>query len=147
MTLLRLPAYLGEHGNDAAVREAASKVIRYFETAGRHHHQDEEQDLFPLLITRADAAQRALIGNLTAQHEDLDAAWRVLKPLLETLAEGGTVSEALPVERFAALYRAHINEENARLLPLARTVLSVEELRALGESMARRRGRKISAGI
>ncbi|MDE2089431.1 MAG: hemerythrin domain-containing protein, partial [Gammaproteobacteria bacterium] len=93
MTLLRLPAYLSEHGNDAAVREAASKVIRYFETAGRHHHQDEEQDLFPILIARADAAQRALIGNLAAQHQDLEVAWRALKPLLAMLAEGGAVSE------------------------------------------------------
>ena len=142
MTLLRLPAYLGERGNDAAVREAAAKVIRYFETAGRHHHQDEEQDLFPLLTARADAAQRALIENLAAQHQDLEAAWRALKPLLATLAEGGAVSEALPVERFAALYRAHINEENTRLLPFARAVLSVGELRALGENMARRRGIK-----
>lgn len=147
MTLLRLPAYLGEHGNDAAVREAAAKVIRYFETAGRHHHQDEEQNLFPLLIARADASQRALIGNLIAQHQDLDAAWCAFKPLLAALAEGGAVSEALPVERFAALYRAHINEENTRLLPFARAVLSVEELRTLGDNMARRRGIRISEDI
>lgn len=41
-TLRRLPAHLAEHGADVDARQAAANVVRYFDTAGRDHHADEE---------------------------------------------------------------------------------------------------------
>jgi hypothetical protein len=49
-TLRRLVAHLLAHGVDAEARLAAASVMRYFDTSARHHHADEEEDLFPALI-------------------------------------------------------------------------------------------------
>lgn len=49
-TLLRLVTHLQTHGADRPAQEAANAVMRYFDTAARHHHEDEEQDLFPALL-------------------------------------------------------------------------------------------------
>lgn len=50
-TLKKLAFHLRDHGNDEQARQAAAYVLRYFDTAGMHHHRDEEEDLFPALIT------------------------------------------------------------------------------------------------
>ena len=49
-TLRRLVDHLATHGPDQQARDAAAGVMRYFDTAGRDHHADEEEDLFPALI-------------------------------------------------------------------------------------------------
>lgn len=42
-TLLeRLTEHAGLHGADTQARQAATDVMRYFDLAGPHHHQDEE---------------------------------------------------------------------------------------------------------
>ena len=51
-TLERLAQHLPRHGCDADARSAAAAVVRYFDTAGMLHHQDEDEDLFPLLRRR-----------------------------------------------------------------------------------------------
>ena len=49
-TLRRLVPHLLARGADAEARAAAASVLRYFETAAKDHHADEEVDLFPALI-------------------------------------------------------------------------------------------------
>jgi len=46
-TLRRLVPHLAAHGADSAARTATTNVWRYFETSAKHHHADEEEDLFP----------------------------------------------------------------------------------------------------
>src|SRR5665647_521132 len=43
--LVRLREYLPGHGTDDNARQAARDVMRYFDLAAPHHHQDEELSL------------------------------------------------------------------------------------------------------
>ena len=51
--LRRIVDHVDAHGHDAASRSAVADVLRYFDLAGPHHHEDEEEDLFPALIEKA----------------------------------------------------------------------------------------------
>ena len=46
-TLRRLVPHLTTRGADVEARSAAANIVRYFETSAKHHHADEEKDLFP----------------------------------------------------------------------------------------------------
>lgn len=69
--LLRLQAHVARHGADDEARDAARDVLRYFDIAGPHHHQDEEQHVLPRL--RA-AGQAALAQRLAADHTEMTAS-------------------------------------------------------------------------
>ena len=142
--LHRLLDHLAEAGCDADARQAASSVTRYFDTAGEHHHTDEEADLFPLVATKSgEAATLRLIERLRADHAQMRALWLELRASLQRIADSGsTALDPQLVERFTTLYRAHIALEEAELLPLAVRVLGEADHAALGAVMARRRGVK-----
>src|SRR3989338_8046760 len=44
-TLQKLVTYLPAHGCDQQVQQAAQGILRYSDTAGQFHHQDEEENL------------------------------------------------------------------------------------------------------
>jgi hemerythrin-like domain-containing protein len=140
-TLDRLLAHLPAHGPDAQARQAARAVMTYFDTAAVHHHDDEERNLFPLLEQAAAPGACDLVETLTLEHDELALSWRWLRADLEQIAQGVEIrlDEGL-ARRFIALYRSHLEFENARLLPLARQVLGSAELERLGRAMAARRG-------
>ena len=145
MTLWRLADYLPEHGADAEAQQAASNVMRYFDSAGRHHREDEEQDLFPAMLRAAkgEASERAalLIAQAGREHNAMEAAWLVLRDALERIAHGGdTLLDIADVHRFCTVYRAHMAMEEAHLFPLARSILKTPVLAELGKTMAKRRG-------
>ena len=142
--LLRLPTHLDSYGADAEARQAAGRILKYFDSAAQHHHEDEEQDLFPLM--REAAMQQGnheileILDLLLAQHRDLALAWQDLRPYLLAVQQGGHVEPStLPVERLVSLYRQHIPLEDNLLLPYAEKTLTLVQLEALGEAMARRR--------
>ncbi len=140
-TLRRLVEHLSAQGNDAQAGQAARAILRYFNTAGQHHHQDEEQDLFPLLIATRDQTAVALVARLLAEHKKLDAAWHRLRPLLIDIAEDRADRiDAEIAAHFISLYARHIALENGNLLPLAGALLDATQLQALGLNMAARRG-------
>lgn len=144
-TLLRLAPHLAQHGPDQAAREAAQSVMRYFDTAARHHHADEEQDLFPALLQAASGAElaglRGLIDGLCAQHRELERSWAQLRSRLEGIVSGDR-SElgADDVGNLVELYRRHIALEEEELLPLATRLLDTAQLDVLGRAMRVRRG-------
>jgi len=139
-TLELLLHHIGAHGCDEQARQAAMNVIRYFDTAGDHHHQDEEVDLFPLLEARAKSAA-ALTLRLRSDHANMRALWHTLRVPLRAIAEG-TSAELDPtlIDEFARNYRNHIALEESELLPLAGLVLEEPVVAALGAHMAQRRG-------
>jgi hemerythrin-like domain-containing protein len=142
--LHRLLDHLPKAGCDADARQAASSVMRYFDTAGEHHHEDEEFDRFPLVAAKSgEAATLLLIEHLRADHARMRALWRELREALRRIADADS-SELDPqlVARFTTLYRAHIALEDAEMLPLAARVLEEADHAALGAVMARRRGVK-----
>lgn len=143
-TLEKLVEYLPLHGCDSAARQAATHVLRYFDTAGPNHHADEERDLFPLLRANSHCpkalALAVLLENLMAEHRLMEQAWQDVRVGLAAITTGvGTTLDKPAVSGFTALYQSHIETENSRLLPLAKALLTPTQLTELGETMAARR--------
>lgn len=146
-TLKQLAAHLRNNGCDNSAQQAAQGILRYFDTAGQFHHQDEEIDLFPALrsVTGAGPALDALLERLLAEHRGMLAAWDELRVLLVKIAAG--MNPPLPdelLERFVRSHTAHIAIEESELLPLAARLLDTRQLIQLGMSMAKRRGAKFN---
>ena len=91
-TLRRLVPHLASHGADGEARTAAANVMRYFDTAAKHHHADEEEDLFPALIESMAGSDpvclRELTAGLAAEHRELEARWRRVRVVLERVVAG-----------------------------------------------------------
>jgi hemerythrin-like domain-containing protein len=142
-TLERLGPHLEKHGCDAEAKAAAQAVLRYFDSAGRLHHQDEDEDLFPLLRGRAGVAGRpevaAAIEELEREHETMEAQWVRLRARLEAVTAGEARLPAEDVARFAWLYRRHMDLEATAVLPFARETLDEGHRAMLGSRMAARR--------
>jgi pyridoxamine 5'-phosphate oxidase len=144
-TLERLLSHLPEHGADEAARQAASAVMKYFEKAAHLHHDDEEQDLIPMLraVAQGDAAAtlQALAPVILQDHKDMDALWQDLHEQLAGIADGSSSTLSAPgVQRFVQRYTAHMEREESIIAPMALRLFSSEQMRRLGEAMQRRRG-------
>jgi hemerythrin-like domain-containing protein len=144
-TLRRLVPHLASHGADRQAREAATAVMRYFDTAARHHHDDEEVDLFPALLESMAGSDavclRQLTASLTEEHRALESGWHALRSVLERVAEGAEASlSPHAVQAFADLYERHISREEAELLPMAARLLDDATLERIGRAMRARRG-------
>lgn len=148
-TLEKLAAHLPGHGPDLQAQQAAQGVLRYFDTAGQFHHQDEEDNLFPVLLTLEvpeKAQVKALVDRLLAQHVIMFVAWGEVRTRLVEIAKGADA--ALPaelVEKLAASYNPHIALEETELLPLSARLLSPQQIMELGKCMASRRGAQYPA--
>lgn len=144
-TLQRLSLHLAEHGADADARHAAASVMRYFDTAGRDHHADEERDLFPALLESMAASDAVCLRDitmaLTCEHRELDAIWNVLRTQLESVARGDASElDAAAVDDFIVRHVRHIAREENELIPMAERLLSETQCQALGQAMRARRG-------
>lgn len=147
-TLQRLLPHLHNHGADREVQEAAHAVMRYFDSAARHHHEDEECDLFPALLESMAGSDAVCLRDLTASlcsdHRRLEHRWAVLRRWLLQVAQGAASTPAdvarADVPGFVQLYQQHIAREEAELLPMAARLLSDAELDRIGLAMRERRG-------
>jgi len=144
-TLQRLLAHLKDHGADRPAQEAARAVMRYFDTAARHHHEDEEQDLFPALLESMAGSDATCLRELTAalcnDHRALERRWAGLRQRLSQVTEGHAASlDDHDVTAFVQLYEQHIAREEDELLPMAARLLSDAELDRIGLAMRIRRG-------
>lgn len=145
-TLERLLDHLPVHGADKQACQAARAILRYFDTAGQHHHEDEEQDLFPQLMVRAEGSAaeevRILIQDLLADHALMSSAWHAVRQQLVALADGtSTALDEPSVQLLASRYRQHIERENREMLPLARRLLTPRDIMVLSQAMTTRRSR------
>jgi hemerythrin-like domain-containing protein len=135
-----LIAHMAGAGPDSEARKTAEKITRYFSTSARLHHRDEEEDLFPRL-NRQSLKIAELVYALKNEHEQLETLWETLSPELKKLpGEGFSGEFTRTAADFCSLYKRHIEHENMEFLPLAANSLSQQELVAIGESMAERRG-------
>lgn len=144
----RLLAHIAQHGHDSASRSAAADVLRYFDIAAPHHHQDEERHVFPALAAQA-ALQPALqsaIQQLLAEHQRLTQLWADLRPSLLTWRDAATpaapsAAEVALSHELVTLYQAHIALEETQIYPAAAQQFSPEGLAEIGgEMQGRRRG-------
>jgi len=139
-TLQGLVPHIAQNGVDDEARSAIRNVKNYFTTSAENHHQDEEQDLFPLL-NRQSLKLAEIIYRLNQEHESLTQLWELL---LQDLNKPATLAENADfeshVEQFCSAYREHIDYENRELLDMAQHILSHQQLEDIGKAMARRRG-------
>jgi hypothetical protein len=77
----------GEQGADQEARTAATNVMRYFDTAAKQHHADEEED-FPALIESMAGSDAVCLREMI-EHEGgspgTGAAWECLRRILERI--------------------------------------------------------------
>ena len=147
-TLEKLVEHVAARGADAPAREAATQVMRYFDTAGVAHHRDEDEDVFPVLRRLAAERDRpevsAIINGLEQDHATMEVQWSRVRARLDAIAKGGEAgrSASLSAEEvapFAWLYRRHMEKESALVLPFAREAIGETERAELGCRMAARR--------
>lgn len=144
-TLQKLLGHLPEHGADEPARQAASAVLRYFDKAAHLHHEDEEQDLLPMLQEVAqgeDAATlAALAPGILDDHNKMDALWQRLHEQLRAIAEGTSAAlSPADVGEFADRYLAHMEREEGHIAPMAKRLFSAQQMARLGAAMQLRRG-------
>lgn len=140
-TLQKLMQHLPMNGNDEQAKQAAQAILRYFDTAGQLHHQDEEIDLFPMLRASKHEDAEAMIKRLLDDHQKIDALWLRLKPVLQAISDGtADTLERTLVADFSFTYGKHVMYENTQLLPLSSQVLSDAQMLEMGKHMAERRG-------
>lgn len=135
--LERLPDWIDQHGLDAEAMSGVQRVLRYFDRAAPLHHEDEEQDLFPLL---RDQPGGDVIAALLQQHEELEHGWQHLAPQLRRLVDDDRDAQLeAGITAFCDAYRRHIALEDAVILPMARSSLNALQLSEMGRRMAERR--------
>jgi hemerythrin-like domain-containing protein len=134
---------------NAEQRDALEVALRYFEEAEPKHNADEEESLFPRL--RASQHPRAaealaIVGTLAEDHEVAQAHHARVGILGQRWLAAARLSAAAArelatlLDTLATLYRRHIPVEDDELIPLARRILTAEDIAALGGEMAARRG-------
>ena len=143
--LRRLAERVAEGRVDADVQSAATDVLRYFDLAAPHHHEDEERHVFPCVLAHTpDAAVRDAVARLREDHVAMAALWAALREPLAALAAGHASAFGAPqaelAARFRALYEAHARTEEGLVFPAARALLDEPALRRAGDEMASRRG-------
>jgi len=144
-TLQNLLGHLGQNGNTPEAQQAAKAVLQYFNKAAHLHHDDEEQDLMPMLQVTATGEDAALLATLVpeilADHQRMDQAWLTLRPELDAIA-AGTDSQLSHdgVRDYVAAYQAHMTKEEGQLAPMAKRLFSAQQMEQLGTAMQRRRG-------
>jgi hemerythrin-like domain-containing protein len=147
--LERVRERLQQHAPDEAVRVSAASIRRYFNEAAPRHHDDEEVDLFPLLLRRlgeqapGEAHEQIVtaLDSLRTDHVSLGNLWAALEPVLARIERGERAElEETTVALFATGYRRHCDIEDSLIHPALAHALTAEDFAAVGRSMAHRRG-------
>jgi hemerythrin-like domain-containing protein len=125
-------------------RSAARDVLRYFDLAAPHHHEDEERHVFPRLLASGDESLVQAVQRLCADHEMMSQRWAALRPGLADWADDGAagpVDAALRehAQAFQARYAAHLPIEEGLVFPAARERCDEAACAAMGSEMQQRR--------
>jgi hemerythrin-like domain-containing protein len=135
-----LAVHLQKNGADAAAVAGAQSILRYFDVAAPLHHQDEDDDLFPALLTKATPELAQVIAEITAEHDELGALWQQVRfALLAVVAGDAKALDIQLAQQFALRYPAHAAREEAEIYPFAAQLLDEDCLAQLGKTMAARR--------
>jgi hemerythrin-like domain-containing protein len=116
--------HLDDHGVDQTAREQASALVAFFTQTARQHHADEEQQVFPSLLTSGDTELVQHVRRLQQDHGWLEEDWIELSPQLDAVSQGYSWYDidALRhgVSVFTALYHDHIDLEESLIYPEAK---------------------------
>ena len=111
--------------------ESALNAIAFFKTfADKCHHGKEEDQLFPLAVSRGIAREQGPIGQMESEHEMGRTAIAGMETALPDAAKGEPVAIAEFVEYahyYIRLLRDHIQKEDHCLFPMVDRVMSDED--------------------
>lgn len=116
--------------SDAARRQLAGELHRFFSEHARAHHALEEAHVFPALLDGADPVLKHQVERLIQDHGWLEQNWLELAPQVAAIADGlvggdlELLREAANV--FEALYQDHIVLEETLAYPEARRRAAAE---------------------
>ncbi len=137
---------LADDPSRATAADDARAVLRSLEEHLPLHVKDEEEDLMPLLERRCRGARQfeAMRAQLLKEHDTDQKSGATLMAALRQLAAGEPPTDCAAftvlARAFAEMQERHLAWENAVLLPMAQHWLTDHDLRAIGRSMAARRG-------
>ena len=137
-------AHIDANGHDASSRSAASDVLRYFDIAAPHHHEDEERHVFPAVLATGDARMQAHVAQLKADHARMSTLWGQLRLVLESWRDADPApavadSDRALVRNFVHCYADHIPLEETLVYPAAQGLLDAVRQVEIGAEMAARR--------
>lgn len=118
--LERLGEHLDQVGADTSARQAARDLMRFFDLAAAHHHDDEELHIVPRLRSQG---RGAVAQRIQDEHRALARDWARVREGLKKLSDHadepseGIVVRRLAWQRFAADYRAHMALEEGEVFP------------------------------
>jgi hemerythrin-like domain-containing protein len=100
-------------------------------------HFQEEQHLYPALVESMAGSDavclREMASSLTRQHRLLETLWRRLRSEVEAIAAGRPAPSVITdAEEFVRLTRAHIEDEESEVVPMALRLIGDEALQRLG---------------
>ncbi len=121
--------------------EHLGQIMGFFEGELKDHFRKEEEGLFPIL-ERHVKGEGGPAGVLLAEHRDLWEKYARLKAGAALISANGNPGAAANevydiASQIIILLRGHIEKENTTLVPLARNLLSAEELLELRSSWGR----------
>ena len=126
-------------GVPVADQARAAVVVEFLgqlTTALHHHHEGEDELMWPLLLERA-PMDSALILRMEEQHERIAELYRRAERFADSFtARADASSRDALAETLAELNDAlgeHLHDEEVHILPLVERVMTVPEWEALGE--------------
>lgn len=102
-----------------------------------HHHEGEDELLWPKLLERVGSLNSALVERMETQHETVSAGLSKVDKLLphwRSTADRETGSElAVVLSQVSAALDEHLTEEENEVLPLVSIYITEAEWKALGD--------------
>jgi iron-sulfur cluster repair protein YtfE (RIC family) len=128
----------------AAALTAIQNSLRFMDTSGERHTEDEEASLFPRLRQKLSSEEIAFLNSLEEQHVKAGSIYLELKRAALSLAAEATADSIRRyrecAERLRSLYRDHIRAEDEILTAMARRSLEAGEIHEISREMRARRG-------
>ena len=124
-------------------RKIAAEAVRFFRSAVFEHHNEEERELFPSVLSNASEGEernkvQAIVDRLVREHRHLEAVWLKLEPELTAVATGGHAEvDVAALEQLVTNYQAHAKYEEDSFLPISKAILGRESahMASLGQRL------------
>ncbi|HYW72391.1 MAG TPA: hemerythrin domain-containing protein [Pyrinomonadaceae bacterium] len=134
---------------DDEQRQALDTSLRYFRDSAPKHTADEEESLFPRMLSRAGvhrATLSATLLSLNAEHGIISNHHDEVEAVCQSwLANDSLSSAELPrltssLNELRVIYSRHMAIEEQDVFPLARLIIEPPDLQSIAQEMAQRRG-------
>lgn len=143
---LRILCIVAERAQNRKLTEeetaAVQIALQYFRVGGQRHTADEEESLFPRLMTAGDFTE---LERLEHDHLDAGQLHNEVESLYQSWMESGSLNEKddrrllTATGRLRCLYEAHIDVEDNIVFPKAARLLDPDAIARIGQEFRARR--------